>query len=178
MQAHKEASFSSRVQVLGAAVHYTEALGSSLLISYILSVRAVSSFFRSVSDSDSSSSDEEEELTDSGSDSGLDAKQTKKGAKKGSDSDDSDSDSDDSDSDEEDKAEVKKPIGSRFLKGAASDDSDSDDERTKVVKSAKSKRADEVEACVKSIDNASKINDWSAISNGQSRLNASLCIAC
>lgn len=130
----------------------------------------MSSFFRSVSDSDSSSSDEEEELTDSGSDSGLDAKvSTKKSGKKakGSDDDsDSDSDSDDSDSDDEDdKVEVKKPAGSRFLRGAASDDSDSDDERAKVVKSAKAKRADEVEACIKSIDNATKINDWSAISD-------------
>ena len=124
----------------------------------------VSSFFRAVSDSDSSSSDEEEELSSSGSDSGLDAKQKTKKAK-GSD-DDSD-DSDDSDSDDEAKEEVKKPMGSRFLRGAASDDSDSDDERTKVVKSAKSKRADEVEACIKSIENGSKINDWSAISNGQ-----------
>lgn len=114
-------------------------------------------------------------MTDSGSDSGLDAKLTtkksstkkQKGSDDDSDSDDSDSDSDDSDSDDDDRQQVKKPAGSRFLRGAASDDSDSDDERAKVVKSAKTKRADEVEACVKSIENASKINDWHAISNGQ-----------
>ena len=84
-----------------------------------------------------------------------------------SDSDDSDKDSDD-DSDKPAKPEAKKPAGSRFLKGAASDDSDdsSDDERGKVVKSAKSKRADEVDACVKTIENGGKINDWVSISNG------------
>ncbi|KAK4051374.1 Translation initiation factor 3 subunit c [Microbotryomycetes sp. JL201] len=140
----------------------------------------MSSFFRSVSDSDSSSSDEEEELlSGSDSDSGLDAaKKTTTTAKKSrfaassgsgsDDSDDSDSDNSDSDSDsDDDKAdqEVKKPAGSRFLKTADSDDSDSDDERTKVVKSAKSKRVDEIDASIKAIDNASKINDWSAISS-------------
>ena len=56
------------------------------------------------------------------------------------------------------------------MKGAASDDSDdsSDDERAKVVKSAKSKRVDEVDASVKAIENAGKINDWVSISNGTS----------
>ncbi|GAA5962470.1 hypothetical protein JCM3765_004307 [Sporobolomyces pararoseus] len=138
-----------------------------------------------VSDSESSS-DEEEELT-SGSESETPAPTTSAAKPKrnllkkaGSDSDssdssdsDSDSDSDDSDKDSDDdsdkpaKPEAKKPAGSRFLKGAASDDSDdsSDDERGKVVKSAKSKRADEVDACVKTIENGGKINDWVSISN-------------
>lgn len=134
----------------------------------MMSVVLVSSFFRSVSDSDSSSSDEDEELTSgSESDSGLQGlKKTKKTKGSDDDSDDSDDDdSDDDDSDEDgDKAAPKKAFGSRFLKGAASDDSDSDDEKTKVVKSAKSKRAEEVEASAKAIDNAGKINDWAAIS--------------
>ncbi|SCZ89235.1 BZ3500_MvSof-1268-A1-R1_Chr9g10339 [Microbotryum saponariae] len=130
-------------------------------------------------DSSDSSSDEEEELLsdDSGDDSGLEGKTASskpKGSRflksTGDDSDDDDSDDDDDgdsdqDGSDDDKAAVKKPIGSRFLKGAASDDSDSDDERTKVVKSAKSKRADEVEASVKAIENAARINDWSAISD-------------
>ncbi|KPV77838.1 uncharacterized protein RHOBADRAFT_48045 [Rhodotorula graminis WP1] len=61
---------------------------------------------------------------------------------------------------------AKKPMGSRFLKGAASDDSDdSDDDKPAVVKSAKDKRNDEVDACVKAIENGAKINDWVAISN-------------
>ncbi|KAK4704390.1 translation initiation factor 3 subunit C, partial [Phenoliferia sp. Uapishka_3] len=116
-------------------------------------------------DSDDSSSDEEEDLSDSGDDSGIEGKVSKTKKTKGSDSDsDSDDDSDD-DSDAAEKGEADAPKKSRFLKGDDSDDSDSDDERTKVVKSAKSKRIEEVEGSVKAIDNAAKINDWSAISN-------------
>lgn len=37
------------------------------------------------------------------------------------------------------------------------------------MKSAKDKRLDEVEATIKTIDNAAKINDWVAISNGAFR---------
>lgn len=54
-----------------------------------------------------------------------------------------------------------------FLKGAASSDEESDDEKV-VVKSAKDKRLEEMEATVKVMENASKINDWVAISNGGS----------
>ncbi|GAA5826389.1 hypothetical protein JCM11251_002346 [Rhodosporidiobolus azoricus] len=149
----------------------------------------VSSFFRSAADSDSSSSSsDEEELRSSGSESESDAPKAKAtpasaaagkpkrnllktaGSSTGSSSSESDSDSDsDSDaSDDEPKpkaAPVKKTLGSRFLKGAASDDSDSDDDRGKVVKSAKSKRADEVDQSVKTIENGAKINDWVTISN-------------
>ena len=46
------------------------------------------------------------------------------------------------------------------------DDEDSDDER-KVVKSAAAKRIDEMIAVGKTIENALKINDWVAISNGE-----------
>ncbi|EGU13619.1 Eukaryotic translation initiation factor 3 subunit 8 [Rhodotorula toruloides ATCC 204091] len=150
---------------------------------------ALSSFFRSAADSDSSSSasSDEEELRSSGSESESDAPAPKTAAaaakpkrnllrKTGSDSDSSDSDSDsesesesDSDSDEEPmQQETKKPARSRFLRseGAAADSDDSsDDERAKVVKSAKSKRADEVDASVKTIENGVKINDWVTISN-------------
>jgi translation initiation factor 3 subunit C len=130
----------------------------------------VSSFFRTVSDSESDSSDEESELSDSGSDSGLEGKVQHKGKgrklKVGDSDSDESSDEESDDDDEEKKAEGAPKPGSRFLRGDSSD-SDSDDERTKVVKSAKSKRAEEVEASVKAIDNAGKINDWSAISNGE-----------
>ncbi|GAA6049697.1 hypothetical protein JCM3770_004415 [Rhodotorula araucariae] len=84
---------------------------------------------------------------------------------------DSESDSDDSDDEAPRRpaaaaaTDAKKPAGSRFLKGAASDDSDSDEDRPAVVKSAKDKRADEVDACVKAIENGNKINDWVTISN-------------
>lgn len=130
----------------------------------------MSSFFRSVSDSDDSSSEEEEELS-SDSDAGL---QTKTKTKKAANSD-SDDDSDDDDSDDDGKADEGPKKPSRFLKGA-SDSEDSDDEKTKVVKSAKSKRIDEVEGSVKAIDNASKINDWSAISNGQFSSSRASCL--
>ena len=67
-------------------------------------------------------------------------------------------------SDEEEAQEVK-PKAGRFLHGASSED-DSDDDVKRVVKSAKDKRLDEMEATGKLMDNALKINDWVAISNG------------
>lgn len=80
---------------------------------------------------------------------------------------DSDSDSESSDEDEsemsdeeEDKEKQKK---SRFLKDD-SDDDDSDEDVKRVVKSAKDKRVEEMEASGKMMDNALKINDWVAIS--------------
>jgi translation initiation factor 3 subunit C len=48
---------------------------------------------------------------------------------------------------------------------AASDDSDEDDHK-RVVKSAKDKRWQEIEATSKVIENGGKINDWVVISNG------------
>jgi translation initiation factor 3 subunit C len=77
-----------------------------------------------------------------------------------------------------------KPAMSRFLKTAGGSssssesdsdedsdesdetDSDSDGEVKKIVKSAKDKRLDEMEATGKVMDNGLKINDWVAISNG------------
>jgi translation initiation factor 3 subunit C len=52
-----------------------------------------------------------------------------------------------------------------FIKGAASDDSD-EDEGKRIVKSAKDKRLEEIEATTKLIENGGKINDWVVISNG------------
>ena len=66
------------------------------------------------------------------------------------------------------------PVGvSRFLRDAASSDDESDESDTgpKVVKSAKSKRLEEMEGVIKLIDNAIKINDWSSISNEFDKLN-------
>jgi translation initiation factor 3 subunit C len=150
----------------------------------------VSSFFRSANDSESdSSSSEEEELLSSGSESEAEApapkapaaaaaakpkrnllRKTGSGSSSSSSSDsdsDSGSDSDASERPVKKAADAPKPKGGRFLKGAASDDS-SDEDRGKVVKSAKSKRADEVDASVKTIENGAKINDWVTISNGSS----------
>lgn len=108
------------------------------------------------SDSDTSSSEEDfsdsEQSSKAGSDNDSD--------NSGSDSDDSDSSSDDSD--------APKTKGNRFLAGADSDDSDEEsDDGKKVVKSAKDKRQEEIEASVHIIENAQKINDWVTISSGE-----------
>ncbi|PWN26733.1 hypothetical protein BDZ90DRAFT_232850 [Jaminaea rosea] len=106
------------------------------------------------SDSSESSSEEEEDMSDS---------------------DDSDDDDDDDDDDSDDSdAPAKKTAAkggaapakmSRFMRGGDDSDSDSDDgERRTVIRSAKDKRMDEVDAVVKTIENAQRIDDWVAIS--------------
>ncbi|TPX42426.1 hypothetical protein SeLEV6574_g05610 [Synchytrium endobioticum] len=103
------------------------------------------------------------------------------------DDDDSDEDSDrDETTDESDKDEsgdeggklAKKPAKlagkARFMKGAAETDSDDDDEEEdvkRVVRSARDKRFEDMRSAVKSLKNASKINDWIAIQNEFDRLN-------
>ncbi len=67
-------------------------------------------------------------------------------------------------SDEEEQAQKKPKLG-RFVHGASSDD-ESDEDVKRVVKSARDKRLDEMEATGKSMENALKINDWVAISTG------------
>ncbi|THH15475.1 hypothetical protein EW146_g5005 [Bondarzewia mesenterica] len=75
-------------------------------------------------------------------------------------------------------APAAKPAMARFLKTAGSEPSseeeeseeeeeeeESDEEVKKVIKSARDKRLDEMEATGKAMDNALKINDWVAISN-------------
>ncbi|TIC71263.1 hypothetical protein E3Q02_00162 [Wallemia mellicola] len=125
---------------------------------------------RAGSSSDSDSSSEEEELLSSSGSEDEEAPPQKQEAKPmsrflktaGGDSSSSDSDSDDSDdSDESDDEDG--PKKSRFLKDAPSDESDSEEETKKVVKSAKDKRVEEMEAVIKTLDNASKISDWVAI---------------
>lgn len=123
------------------------------------------SFFRAAdSDSDSSSS-EEELLTDSesGSDAGLvkpaKANRFLRSAKdSGTDSSSEDEDADD----DGDHVSAKKK--NRFLKGSSEDESEED--APKLVKSAKSKRIEEMEACQRSITNAERISDWTTINNG------------
>ncbi|KAI0786752.1 eukaryotic translation initiation factor 3 subunit 8 [Abortiporus biennis] len=66
-------------------------------------------------------------------------------------------------SDEEEKPAAQKKT-SRFLKGS-DDEEESDEDVKRVVKSARDKRLDEMEASGKMMDNALKINDWVAISN-------------
>ena len=87
---------------------------------------------------------------------------------KGAASSSSSSESESEEESEEDESEEEKPKKpkNRFLVGA--DASDESDEDVKcVVKSASEKRQEELEAVGKTIENALKINDWVAISNGE-----------
>jgi translation initiation factor 3 subunit C len=89
----------------------------------------------------------------------------------GSASSSSSEDSEDSEDSDEDGVEKEAPkkSGSRFLKGD-SDDEESDEDVKRVVKSARDKRLEEMEATGKAMANALKINDWTAMQNGWSGL--------
>ncbi len=125
----------------------------------------MSRFFRGDSSSESSSSDEEE----------LYSEEEEEEAKAQDSDEDSDEDEDEEEEDEsssEDEDGVKKSGASAFLKGGASESEDSsDDDRAKIVKSAKDKRLEELEATIKAIENGDKINDWGVISTGMSCYN-------
>ncbi|KAI5303840.1 Translation initiation factor 3 subunit c [Ascosphaera pollenicola] len=58
-----------------------------------------------------------------------------------------------------------------FLKGASDEEDSSDEEKVTVVKSAKDKRLEELEAMIKTIENGMKIDDWSVISTEFDKLN-------
>lgn len=75
-------------------------------------------------------------------------------------------------SDEGSDFEARGPAARRdyFMKGAASDESDEEGGK-RVVKSARDKRLQEIEATTKAIENGGKINDWVVISNGTESLN-------
>jgi len=117
----------------------------------------MSRFFTADSSSESESSGEEELY--SGDEQVEDEEESS--------SEEEDEDDSDSDSDEDD---GKKGIN-KFLKGGDSDDSDSDEETTKVVKSAKSKRLEELDNVIGAIGNAKKIGDWKVISDEFDKLN-------
>lgn len=81
-----------------------------------------------------------------------------------SEQEDSDKDSDD-ESDDDDSSDSGSETGAnRFLKDASSDSESDDEDVNKVLKSAKDKRFDELEATIRLIENAQKINDWAVIS--------------
>lgn len=127
-------------------------------------------FARADSDSDTSSS--EEELY--GSDASEEEKSSGEDSEEDEDEDESESESEES-SDEEGVKGKAGFLRSKFLKGAAGSDSsesesESEDEK-RVVKSAKDKLIDEIDACLKAIDNGKKINDWVAISGEFDKLN-------
>ncbi|KAF5848590.1 hypothetical protein GGP41_009698 [Bipolaris sorokiniana] len=81
-----------------------------------------------------------------------------------SEQEDSEQDSDD-DSDDDDSSDSGSDIGAaRFLKDADSESESDDEDVNKVLKSAKDKRFDELEATIRLIENAQRINDWAVIS--------------
>jgi len=134
----------------------------------------MSRFFRQAADSDSESSDSEESLLSSDED----ASPTKPAAPakpamsrflrtaNPSDSSESESESESEDESDDEGATHKEPKPkSRFLRD--SDEEESDEEVKRVVKSARDKRLEEMEATGRTMDNALKINDWIAISTGE-----------
>ena len=146
----------------------------------------MSRFFRQAADSDSESSDSEESLLTSDEDASpakpaAPAKpamsrflRTANASDSSSSSSESESEDED-DSDDEGAAHKGAKPKSRFLRD--SDEEESDEEIKRVVKSARDKRLEEMEATGKTMDNALKINDWIAISSGRSILCTSICCA-
>ena len=111
------------------------------------------------SDSESSSSDEEQLYSDH---------------EKEESEEESEEEEDDDEDASDDGSEEGRGLGaSRFLQPSAGADDDSDEsedeDRERVVKSAKDKRLEELEATIKAIDNAEKIGDWAVISTGMRR---------
>lgn len=118
----------------------------------------MSRFFHA-GDSDSSSSDEEEY------DINPEEEQSEEETSDESSEEDSD---DDSDSDSSDDG---KTGANRFLREASDSDDSDDEEKVTVVKSAKDKRFDELEATIKLMDNAGRISDWSVINEQYDKMN-------
>lgn len=118
-------------------------------------------------DSSSESSSDEEELYSEEEEEEAEKRQEAK-AEDESESEEDESE-EESDEDEEDKG---KTGANKFLK---SDDEESeessDEERPTLVKSAKDKRFEELEATIRSIENAEKINDWAHIATEFDKLN-------
>lgn len=93
----------------------------------------------------------------------------------GSDSSSSSDDDDESGDDSDDGGGRAAPQAkkSRFIKGGADSDSDeSSDEEKRVVKSAKDKRLEELQAIGQNIENKLKIGDWVATSIGRRLVSA------
>ncbi len=110
----------------------------------------MSSRFFVASDSSSEESSEEELYSEE--------EPSEKEESEESSSEEGDSDDDDSDSGSEKGA-------NRFLRDAESESESDEDDGQKVLKSAKDKRFEELEATIRGIENAEKINDWAVISD-------------
>ena len=112
----------------------------------------MSRFFYGSEDS-SESSEEEESLYGS-----------EEEAEKSEEESEQDSDEEGSSDDSSDE-EGGKTGASRFLRDESDESESEDEDRVTVVKSAKDKRFDELEATIKQIENAQKIGDWNVISD-------------
>ncbi|TKX20642.1 eukaryotic translation initiation factor 3 subunit C [Elsinoe australis] len=114
----------------------------------------MSRFFHG-SESSSESSEEEESLYGSGDEAAAKSEDESSSEEESEEGSDSDSDSSE---------EGGRTGASRFLRDESDESESEDEDRVTVVKSAKDKRFDELEAIIKQIENAEKINDWGVIS--------------
>nr|OQO29295.1 Eukaryotic translation initiation factor 3 subunit C [Rachicladosporium sp. CCFEE 5018] len=117
----------------------------------------MSRFFHG-SDSESSSSDEEFDVNDPAAEDSEDE----------SSEEDSDAGSGDGSSSDSDEATG----ANKFLKSSDDEsESGSDEEKVTIVKSARDKRFDELEAIIRLIENAQRISDWSVINDQYDKMN-------
>jgi translation initiation factor 3 subunit C len=134
----------------------------------------VSRFFRQAGDSDSETESSDEESLMSGDEAQKPAAPAKPKSRflRSGGSSDSESSSEEEEEETDSSEEEKKaaPTAQKVSKYLAtgSDDEDSDEEVKRVVKSAKDKRLEDMEATGNTMKNALKINDWTAISAGRS----------
>lgn len=130
----------------------------------------MSKFFSGgVSDSDYSSSDEEDLYGVNAARPSSSSEESELGSDSGSESDSSSGSS--SSTEERPKHQY---MRNQFLKGqgssSSSDESDSDEEGKKIVKSAKAKLLDEIDAAAKNFDQLLKSHDWVQISSSFDKL--------
>ncbi|CAG8580122.1 6323_t:CDS:2, partial [Scutellospora calospora] len=74
-------------------------------------------------------------------------------------------------SEESSSEDEEKKKQSKFLRDHASNEEDSSADEKRQVRSAKDKRLEAIESCIKVIENAQKINDWVVIQNEFDKLN-------
>lgn len=78
------------------------------------------------------------------------------------------SEDDDSGDDDDDDSSSGSELGAnKFLRDASESEDSDDEDRVKSLKSAKTKRFDELEGTVRQMENALKINDWAVVSTGE-----------
>lgn len=128
---------------------------------YLNTTEPKMSRFFTAGDSSSESGSDEDDVYSEGEADGKSEEESSSEEEEGSD--------DDSDSSSDSEGGGKTGV-SQFLKDHDSSDESEDEEKVTIVKSAKDKRFEELEAVLKLIENAVKINDWSSISTGQSVL--------